>query len=52
MFAPAASRPSVLLPDVNIPEDVNIMDQDQGEDEFSIELPLHARYGIPKAAMN
>ena len=45
MFAPAASRPSGLLLDVNIPKGVYIMDQDQGEGEnkeFSIELPLHA----------
>ena len=51
MFAPAASGPSGLLLDVNIPEDVGQMDPDQGNDGnvFSIEVPLHARYGTPKS---
>ena len=47
VFAPAASGPSALLLDVNIPEG---QDQDQGDDNvFSIEVPLHARYGVPKS---
>jgi hypothetical protein len=52
VFAPAASGPSALLPDVNIPEGVDDMgrDQDQGDGNvFSIEVPLHARYGVPKS---
>ncbi|KAF8502383.1 PIG-X [Russula emetica] len=51
VFAPAASGPSALLLDVNIPEGVvDNVDQDEGGDgnEFSIEVPLHARYGVPK----
>ena len=43
VFAPAASGPSGLLLDMNIPEGVDNVDQDQGEDNvFSIEVPLHA----------
>jgi hypothetical protein len=52
VFAPAASGPSVLLLDVNIPEGVDNMDQDQDQGNgnvFSIEVPLHARYGVPKS---
>jgi hypothetical protein len=50
VFAPAASGPSALLLDVNIPEGVDKVDQDQGDgNEFSIEVPLHARYGVPKS---
>jgi hypothetical protein len=37
------------LLDVNIPEGVDNMDQEQGDGNvFSIEVPLHARYGVPK----
>jgi hypothetical protein len=47
VFAPAAGGPSALLLDVNIPED---RDRDQGDDNvFNIEVPLHARYGVPKS---
>jgi hypothetical protein len=52
VFAPAASGPSALLLDVNIPEGVDNMGQyqNQGDDNvFSIEVPLHARYGAPKS---
>ena len=52
VFAPAAGGPSALLLDVNIPEGVDNMgqDQDQGDGTaFSIEVPLHARYGVPKS---
>ena len=50
VFAPAASGPSTLLLDVNIPEGVDKVDEEQGDgNEFSIEVPLHARYGIPKS---
>jgi hypothetical protein len=52
VFAPAANGPSALLLDVNIPEGVDNMDQDQdqGDDNaFSIEVPLQARYGVPKS---
>jgi hypothetical protein len=54
VFAPAASGPSALLLDVNIPEGVDNTGLDQGEGEgddnvFSIEVPLHARYGVPKS---
>lgn len=50
VFAPAAGGPSALLLNVNIPEDVDKMDQDQGDGNvFSIEVPLHARYGVPKS---
>ena len=52
VFAPAASGPSALLLDVNIPEGVDNVDQDQGQVDgnvFSIEVPLHARYGVPKS---
>ena len=51
MFAPAAGGPSALLLDVNIPGGGDNMDQDQDQgdgDVFSIEVPLHARYGVPK----
>lgn len=49
--APGASGPSALLLDVNIPERVDNKVQDQGDGDgnvFSIEVPLHARYGTPK----
>ena len=50
VFAPAASGPSGLLLDVKILEGVDQVDEDQGDgNEFSIEVPLHARYGIPKS---
>lgn len=58
VFAPSASGPSALLLDVNIPKGADNMDQDQGGGEgvgegdgnvFSIEVPLHARYGVPKS---
>ena len=42
VFAPGAGGPSGLLLDLAIPE---------GEDDesvLSIEVPLHARYGVPK----
>ena len=41
VFAPGAGGPSGLLLDVTVPE---------GEDNdiLSIEVPLHARYGVPK----
>jgi hypothetical protein len=48
VFAPAANRPSALLLDMIIPEGVDKMDQGSGN-VFSIEVPLHARYGVPKS---
>jgi hypothetical protein len=51
VFAPAAGGPSALLLDVSIPEGGDNMDQDQDQGDgnvFSIEVPLHARYGVPK----
>lgn len=49
VFAPAAGGPSALLLDVNVPEGGDDKDQDQGDGNvFSIEVPLHARYGVPK----
>ncbi len=51
VFAPTTSGPSALLLDVNIPEGVDNMDQDQDQGDgnvFSIDVPLHARYGVPK----
>src|SRR5258708_37781255 len=50
VFVPAAGGPSALLLDVNIPEGMNTKDQSQGDGHvFSIEVPLHARYGVPKS---
>jgi hypothetical protein len=50
VFAPAANGLSALLLDVNIPEGIDNADQDQGDGNvFSIEVPLHARYGVPKS---
>lgn len=49
VFASAAGGPSALLLDVYIPDK---MDQDQGEGDanvLSVEVPLHARYGVPKS---
>lgn len=48
VFAPAAGGPSTLLLDLIIPESVDNVDQ--GDDNvFSVEVPLHARYGVPKS---
>ena len=50
MFAPAASGPPALLLDVNNPEGIDKVNQDHIDGNvFSIEVPLHARYGIPKS---
>lgn len=52
VFAPAAGGPSTLLLDVNVPEGVDYKDRDQDQGDgnvFSIEVPLHARYGVPKS---
>jgi hypothetical protein len=48
VFAPAASGPSALLLDLIVPEGVDDMDQGDGN-VFSIDVPLHARYGVPKS---
>ncbi|KAI0267131.1 PIG-X [Gloeopeniophorella convolvens] len=41
VFAPGAGGPSALLLDVTSPE---------GETEIEVEVPLHARYGVPKSS--
>ena len=48
VFAPAAGGPSTLLLDLIIPESVDNVDQGDGN-VFSVEVPLHARYGVPKS---
>ena len=47
VFAPAASGPTKLLLDLIIPEGVCNTDQSDGN-MFSVEVPMHARYGVPK----
>ena len=50
MFASTVSGPSALLLDLIIPEDVDKVEMNQGSGNvFSIEVPLHARYGVPKS---
>jgi hypothetical protein len=44
----AASGPSALLLDLIIPEGVDNTDKGDGN-VFNIEVPLHARYGVPKS---
>lgn len=48
MFAPAAGGPSTLLLDLIIPESVDKVDEGDGN-VFSVEVPLHARYGVPQS---
>ena len=47
VFAPGAGGPSGLLLDVTVPGDGGGESRDDG-DILSIEVPLHARYGVPK----
>lgn len=50
VFASTVSGPSALLLDLIIPEDVDKVEMNQGSGNvFSIEVPLHARYGVPKS---
>ena len=48
VFAPAAGGPSTLLLDLIIPESVDKVDKGDGN-VFSVEVPLHARYGAPQS---
>jgi len=47
VFAPGAGGPSGLLLDLIIPEGGDVAQVDRNT--LSIEIPLHARYGVPKA---
>jgi hypothetical protein len=49
VFAPGAGGPSGLLLDVVVPEDV--VDDDEHEGIIQIDVPLHARYGVPKTGV-
>ncbi|KAI9507423.1 PIG-X [Russula earlei] len=52
VFAHGAGGPSGLLLDVIVPESVNDDEADEGDGRtLSVEVPLHARYGVPKAKM-
>lgn len=44
-FAPGAGGPSGLLLDVVVPDAVDL---DEGIVEIDVDVPLHARYGVPK----
>jgi hypothetical protein len=47
VFAPGAGGPSGLLLDVRVPEAGGGESHDDG-DILSVEVPLHARYGVPR----